>query len=224
MGRPKEHTEATARALLEAAEEIIQSGGLAALTVRGVADQVGTTTRAVYSLFGSRDGLLVALGTRGFELLAADLMALPETDDPAADLVETGVSVFRRWMLRHPALFRIGLGRRTLSLELDAELRPSRLEAGEGLVAKVDRLDHADLLGGRRVQEAVGAFDALCEGLAELELRGVFPPGEEEHRWRDALSALVAGWQATPPPSRRAAALPPPSRSARRVRPGASGR
>lgn len=220
MGRPREHDETTARALLDAAEEMIQAGGLAALTVRGVADQVGTTTRAVYSLFGSRDGLLVALGTRGFELLAADVLALPETDDPAADLVETGVSVFRRWMVRHPALFRIGLGRRTIPPELDVELRPSRLEAAAELVAKVDRLDRADLLGGRRVEEAVLAFDALCEGLAELELRGSFPPREEELRWHDALSALVAGWQARPVHGRGAGARPSPSAKTPAVEPG----
>ena len=53
MGRPREHDAGTAAALLDAAERIVESEGLAALSVRRVADEVGTTTRAVYSLFGS---------------------------------------------------------------------------------------------------------------------------------------------------------------------------
>ena len=59
MGRPKEHDDNTRAALRAAAERLVESGGPAALTVRGVAREAGTTTRAVYSVFGSRDGLLV---------------------------------------------------------------------------------------------------------------------------------------------------------------------
>lgn len=194
MGRPKEHDETTAKALLDAAEEMIQSGGMPALTVRGVADQIGTTTRAVYSLFGSRDGLLVALGTRAFDMLGAAVRALPETDDPAADLVEAGVSVFRPFVVAHPALFRIGF-RGFVPPELFARFEASNRHALAGLVARVDRLAQADLLGGRSVDEAVCVFDALCEGLAELELRNAVPFDVSELTWRDALSALVAGWQ-----------------------------
>lgn len=194
MGRPREHDDSTAQALLAAAEATMQAGGISALTVRGVADDVGTTTRAVYSLFGSRDGLLLALGIRAFDLLGAGLQAQPETDDPVGDLVETGVSVWRCFVVDHPALFRIGF-RSFAGPELDAQLSPARLRAAEGLIAKVARLAQADLLGGRSLDEAVLAFDALCEGLAELDLRGNFPPGKEELRWRDALTALVSGWQ-----------------------------
>lgn len=192
MGRPREHDEATARALLDAAETTIETGGMPALTVRGVADQVGTTTRAVYSLFGSRDGLLVALGTRAFDMLGAAVRAVPESDDPAADLVEAGVLVFRPFVVEHPALFRLGF-RGFVPPELFARFESSNRYALAGLVAKVDRLGQADLLGGRSVNEAVCVFHALCEGLAELELRSRLPPGGEELIWRDALSALVAG-------------------------------
>src|SRR6266498_1632147 len=109
MGRPKVHDASTALALLEAAEHLVQVGGLDALSVRAVAAEVGTTTRAVYSLYGSKDGLFVALGVRAFEMLGAAVVAMPTTDDPAADLVEAGVKVFRRFALDHPSLFSIGV-------------------------------------------------------------------------------------------------------------------
>jgi AcrR family transcriptional regulator len=212
VGRPKEHDEATARALLDAAEQLIQAGGVAAVTVRGVADQVGTTTRAVYSLFGSRDALLVALGTRAFELLGAAVRALPETDDLAADLIEAGVSVFRPFVVEHPALFRIGF-RGFVPPELFAHFDEARRDAQAALIGKVRRLDQADLLGRRSVDEAVVAFDGLCQGFAELELRRWLPPGQEEQQWRDALTALVAGWQAAPLTHQRKANRTDPSGS-----------
>jgi AcrR family transcriptional regulator len=180
-------------ALLEAAERAVQAGGVEAVSVRGVAKEVGTTTRAVYSLFGSRDGLLVALGARAFEMLGTALRALPETENPAGDLVEAGVSVFRGFVIDHPILFRIGFQHRLAPPERAAEFEDARLEALAELVAKITRLERAHLLGGRTVGDASCYFDAMCEGLADIELRGTLPPGEEERIWRDALSAFVAG-------------------------------
>jgi AcrR family transcriptional regulator len=58
MGRPKEHGVQTRTALLTSAAAIMHQEGRGAVTVRRVADEVGTTTRAVYSLFGDKEGLL----------------------------------------------------------------------------------------------------------------------------------------------------------------------
>ena len=113
MGRKRQHGEATATALLDEAERIVEAEGLDALTVRRVAAGIDTTTRAVYTAFGSKDALLVALGARGFDILRTGIEDRPVTDDPAADLAEDGVAVFRRFMIEHPALFRIGVQRRS---------------------------------------------------------------------------------------------------------------
>ena len=90
MGRPKAHNADTGEALLDAAERIVERDGMAALTVRNVAGQVGATTRAVYAVFGSKEALIVALGARAFDWLAAELDDIAITDDPVADLVEIG--------------------------------------------------------------------------------------------------------------------------------------
>jgi AcrR family transcriptional regulator len=194
MGRPKEHDERTAAALLVAAERIVLAHGLDGLSVRRVADEVGTTTRAVYSLFGSKDGLLVALGARAFELLGESITALAATDDPAVDLVEAGVAVFRRFAIEHPTLFRIGVQRTLLAPDLAGRFRAAARIAFAGLEARMSRLESAGLLGPRTVGDAACEFHALCEGLAAVELRGMMPSGEEIRIWRDALAALVAGF------------------------------
>jgi AcrR family transcriptional regulator len=194
VGRPREHNERTAAALLEAAEEIVEVAGLEGLSVRGLAASVGTTTRAVYSLFGSKDGLLVALGARAFTMLGAAIAALPATADPAADLVDAGVSVFRRFAIGHPSLFRIGVQQTMGSPELARDFADAAGEAFAGLEARVTQVEAAGLLGGRSVRDAACEFHALCEGLAAVELRGRMMSGEEMRIWRDALTALVAGF------------------------------
>jgi AcrR family transcriptional regulator len=194
VGRPKQHDERTAAALLDEAERIVQVDGVDALTVRGVAAGIGTTTRAVYSAFGSKDQLVVALGARGFDLLREQIDAMPSTADPAADLVEAGATVFRRFAVEHPALFRIGVQRAIPEPDLAAGFRDAARDALAGLTARVERLADAGRLGDRSVREAVVEFHALCEGLAALELRGMLLDGREEQLWHDALGSLVRGF------------------------------
>ena len=97
--------------------------GLEALSIRRLASTVGTTTRAVYSLFGSKDGLVIALGTQAFNLLRDDMDSLETTDNPAGDLVEAGVVVFRRFTLGHAALFRIGFLQAGVPAEIARDFR-----------------------------------------------------------------------------------------------------
>ena len=196
MGRPREHDERTAAALLAAGEAAVTEGGLEALSVRGVATEAATTTRAVYSLFGSRDGLIAALGAHTYDLLGSSLERLPQTADPQADMVEAGL-MFRRFALQHPALFSIGI-QRTSTSELWPRFSAAASEALAVLSGRLARLQEKDLLGGRTVREATAQFHALCEGLAALELRGAIPPKSAERIWRDAFAALIAGFAVTP--------------------------
>lgn len=206
MGRPRQHNERTACSLLDAAERIVEREGMGALSVRRAAAAVGTTTRAVYSLFGAKEGLVVALGTRAFTLLSEAMDALPQTDDPAHDLVEAGAVVFRRFTLGHPALFSIGFLHTGVLPDVARAFRRAQEDALARLAARIGRLAATGGLGGRPVADAIVEFHALCEGLAALEIRGMLCTDDGEGRWRAALGALVAGWGATvgdPEPVRR---------------------
>jgi AcrR family transcriptional regulator len=199
MGRPREHDEETRAALLAAAERLVAHGGPAALSVRAVADAAGTTTRAVYSLFGSKDGLLVeSLARDAFGFLDAEIDKLEETEDPVDDLIAVGVQIFRRLALEHPTLYRIAFQRVVPGLEASPELVATRQRAWNQLVAKVQRLEPAGLLGRRSAAEAALEFNAMMEGLANAELRGsvlrLLPEGNEEQTWRNALTTVVRGW------------------------------
>src|SRR3954471_24015483 len=107
MGRPREHDDDVRLALLAAAERLVERDGAEALSVRAVADAVGTTTRAIYSVFGSKAGLLEALAARLFELLADAIDTVKLTDDPSRDLVTASLVGFRRTALQHRALYNL---------------------------------------------------------------------------------------------------------------------
>ena len=200
MGRPKEHDEETRAALRTATERIVAESGIGAFSVRAVAREVGTTTRAVYSLFGSKEGLLVdALAQGAFEFLADGIDELRETDDPVADLVAVGVPVFRSLVLEHPALYRIAFQRIAPNFPAGPEVVKARERALSGLLGKVERLAEDDLLGEKTVLGAAVEFNAMLEGLANAELRGtilrILPAGEEERTWREALTTVVCGFR-----------------------------
>jgi AcrR family transcriptional regulator len=193
MGRPRVHGDQTADALLEAAERRAAADGPGSLSVRGVAEEVGTTTRAVYSLFGSKDGLLVALAVRGFELLATEVEAAPISDDPLDDVVCAGAVVFRRFVLSHPVLFRIGFQRESVTPDLVARFDDARRMALAQITVRLERLAAGGQLGAHTPRRAALYFHALCEGLATLELRGALPAQHPESVWCTALRALVVG-------------------------------
>lgn len=193
MGRPRVHDQNTARELLRAAEAIAADEGPDGVTVRHVADAAGVSVRAVYSLYGSKDGLLAALGQHAFELLGEGVRVLPETDDPAADLVAAGVLVFRRFAVEHPWLFRIGVQKYGITPEVVEQFVPAAEAAMVQLRYRVARVL------GREVPDATLQFHAMCEGLTAVELGCMLPAERAERIWRDGLAALVAGLRAQHP-------------------------
>lgn len=198
MGRARLHGDVTAAALLTSAERVAEAEGLDAVTVRRIADEVGVSTRAVYSTFGSKDELLAELGVRAFELLAAAVRRVRVTDDPAADCVRVGAVAFRTFAREHPGLFRVGFASLATPPGIWAAVAPSNRAAWSALTARVERLAGAGQLGERTVESAATAFHCLCEGLAINELRGNLGPARTATLvWRDSLTALVAGWSST---------------------------
>jgi AcrR family transcriptional regulator len=202
MGRPREHDDKTRRALRSAAERLLADGGTAALSVRAVATEAGTSTRAVYSLFGSKEGLLVdALAQDAYEFLFDRVAQLHETEDVAADLVDVGVLAFRSLVLEHPALYRIAFQRIVPDFQPGPEVMAARNRAWSQLVQKVQRVGNAGLLGDLTENQAAIAFNAMMEGLANAELRGSvlrnLPEGEEQATWHQVLTSLVSGFGAT---------------------------
>ncbi len=188
MGRPKIHDDATRATLLLAAENLAESDGLSAVSLRRLAAETGLSTRAAYSTFGSKAGLIDALGALAFDWLRDEVQQMPETDDPARDLVDIAVQVFRRLVIEHTVIFQIGYQTETRD-GANPLIREAAERALQPLRRKVQRVVPPEL-----VRDAVLGIGALCEGLAALELRGNFDADRDPiETWRSVLSTYVAG-------------------------------
>lgn len=198
MGRPRSHDDATRDALLREAEKRLAQGGPDAISVRGVADAIGTTTRAVYSLFGSREGLLSALYQRAWRALTERVEAVPESKDPEEDLVRIGIEGFRAYALAHPNLFRFAF-ERIVPIDPTPEDLAAGRDAFLALERRVRRCIDAGLFGRRDSIAVAFAFHATCQGLASTELHGWLALAKDPPlaTWEDALRSFLAGLRAT---------------------------
>ena len=193
VGRRRLHDQHTRLKLLDAAERLAAAGGIDAVGVRAVAERAGTTTRAVYALFGSKEELIQALAQRAFDLLMQRVAAVPLTSDPGHDLIVCAVSAFRAFVLEHPDLFQLFFTTQLPRSPLSADARETQMAAYGQLIALVKRAHDAGLLGGHSVEEATMLWDALCTGLAMREICGPIQPSQGERIWTDALTALLTG-------------------------------
>ncbi len=204
MGRPREHGPQTKLALLGAAEALVARGGVEALSVRAVAEEIGSSVRAVYSVFGSKEGLIRGLAVRGFELLMEEVDSVPMTADPTADLAGAAINGFRPFALGHPDLFRlVFVGSR---IDLGPGAGEASANAFGRLSARLERAREACSVPDRPIDELGLEFHALCQGLASVELCGLVSTTQADQMWTDSLKDLLAGWQvaATASPGRAA--------------------
>ena len=103
-----------------------------------------------------------------FRQLYDEIDRLPQSDDPAADLIDIGTQAVRRLALDHPGLFRIAF-QRVAGLHADPGLVAAREKAWVQLQAALQRLEDAGLLGAKPVADAAREINAMWEGLANAE-------------------------------------------------------
>ncbi|MFF4779223.1 TetR/AcrR family transcriptional regulator [Microtetraspora fusca] len=102
----------TSREIKTIALRQMAEGGPGAISLRGIAREMGMTARAIYSYFPTRDDLITALISEIAASLADALEsasnAVPNTD-PGGRLMAWGRAL-REWALAHPESFRLFYG------------------------------------------------------------------------------------------------------------------
>lgn len=200
MARPRVHDESVRRRLLDLAGRTVADGGAGALSVRSLAKAAGTSTTAVYTLFGGMPGLFAELYARSFDRLDAGQRAVPATDDPAADVVALG-HAYRRTALADPNGYRTMFGGDALREGIPEELGERAARAFEPLVGAVRRGVDAGQLRADPAPEAIAtALWATSHGLVTLELGAFLPPDAADPAaiFDLATRAAVDGWRTSP--------------------------
>lgn len=173
--------------MVQAAVDLLDEHGPDALQTRKVAGAAGTSTMAVYTHFGGMRELIAAVAEEGLRQFDAAL-AVPETDDPVADLMSVGAA-YRRYAIERPHMYRLMFGSTSahginaptgdvLTLSLD------EIEQHEPSFAHVVRAVHRCILAGRitacpadddaSVVATAAQFWALIHGYVMLELAGFY--------------------------------------------------
>lgn len=199
MARPKLHDEALRLRLLDRAAELLSSDGPEALSLRRLASDVGTSTTAVYSLFGGKPGLLAAVYDEAVRRFAEHLATVQPTDDPIADLNRLG-QAYRRSALDDPHLYGVMFSRRAPGFEPDEDAKRRANATFAPLVDAVRRgIADGALPDGDPVTLATACW-AAAHGVIALELGGYFPreAGSPDDLFLATLRALIAGWHSPP--------------------------
>lgn len=175
MPRRRVHDAALRERLLDRAGTLLSGGGPEALSLRTLAHDCGTSTTAVYALFGGKPALLDVLLDRAKQRLSALLDAVEVSPDPVEHLRRLALA-YRAAALDDP--HRHGTA-------LTAAVLPSFADA-------VRRAVHDGVLRTDADPPTVTlAVQALVHGLVDLERHGLAAAGG----FPAALHAALDGWR-----------------------------
>ncbi|MBB5835222.1 TetR/AcrR family transcriptional regulator [Kribbella italica] len=185
------------RALLDAAFEVVSRDGYRA-KLDEIAERAGLTTGAVYSLFGSKSGLVVALVADYLRPYYEEIEQAVPADLDLLDAVDALARHYRRTCDAPGA-------RAAQSLQLtllDMALNDPELGAQLGESIRSQETHLIDLLTGRpydggklapyQAERLVTALRALFVGLSQGVMLGLTPDADERY-FADAARALASG-------------------------------
>jgi AcrR family transcriptional regulator len=173
-------------ALLEAAARLIAEHGSDGLSLRRLASEVGTSTMAIYTHFGSMDEVRRAVRREGFARLAAHLGAVERSGDPVADLSTLGWAYYTNAMT-NPNLYRAMFMERPLDAS-DADI------GSESFLLLVECVDSCARAGRFDVADPVAQTTllwAMEHGVISAHLTGI-PPLLTVGQVTDTISAASA--------------------------------
>ena len=156
-------------ALIEAAARLVDAHGRDALTIRRLASEVGTSTMAIYTHFGSMDELMREVKKEGFARLSGYLSQVSKTSDPVADLAALGWAYSFNAMT-NPHMYR----QMFMEPENDPEVSAVGLAAYEPLVSAIQRcIDAGRFLEAEPWSPAMQLW-VMVHGAVTLHLGGYF--------------------------------------------------
>lgn len=103
--------------LIEESLQVLEESGPEALSARMLAKRIGASTMAVYTHFEGMPGLYEALVRESYVRFGEHLSRRPDTDDPVADLLASGLA-YREYALTYPQRYRLMFGVTSPSITL----------------------------------------------------------------------------------------------------------
>jgi AcrR family transcriptional regulator len=184
-------------ALIEAAARLIATEGPAGLKLRRVAEEVGTSTMAIYTHFGGMPELRRAVRREGFARLVASAIRVGESDDPVADLVGLGLA-YHQFAMSNPHLYRAMY----LEQPLDAADAEAGSETFNTLAAAMRRCLDSERFVTGEARELATQFWAVGHGAITLQMAQLLSPEETLKCLRGTLLNLFVAYGDDPAAAR----------------------
>lgn len=194
-GRVRAQSHAGTRGkLLEAAVQLVEQNPGDDVSLRAVCAKVGVRLPTLYHFFGSKEGLLDAVRTEGFELYLAAKRSLPVQADPVQVLRE-GWDGHVAFGLAHPGLYLLMYG----------QTRPGELSNAHEQVAQVllEQTQVAMSRGVLRISATLAAEQimAAVTGVTLAQIGSGADPELSQGLREAVLSAIVVPASMTLPES-----------------------
>lgn len=169
--------------ILSAAAAVLQDEGPAALTIRRIAQAVNTSTKAIYTHFGGKDGLLDAVYLEGFAGLGRSMSAAPTGASPP-DRLRAMCVAYRDYARARPAFYNVMFGDMGRAYHASVESRRKAAETFAILKHAIQAslnaqaADHAPVSAGLVTR----MLWAAMHGVVSLELRGLLAGPDDVDR------------------------------------------
>ena len=176
MPAVKTHDASLATRLVDEAGRILAAEGVGALTLRKLAARTGTSTMAVYTLFGDKPGLLSAMHNEGFARLGAAMERAQHAGGDALTALARLGEAYREAALANPHLYNLMFGGAVPGFTPDPQSQAAADATFAPLVAAVQRcLDEGVLAGPEGADGAhriATYLWSVTHGVVSLEISG----------------------------------------------------
>jgi AcrR family transcriptional regulator len=168
-------------ALLDAAQALLDEGGVSAVSLREAARRAGVSPTASYRHFADKEALLGALAARGFEAFAK---AMQQAGRKSTDPFSAMGRAYVRFAVSRPGMFRLMFGPavadRHRSPELIAAVAQATQVLDQGMKTRKDITGNAEVAALRSW--------SMVHGLSMLVLDGMLP-GYDPDRLARAITS-----------------------------------
>ncbi len=162
--------------ILESASRLVAEGGSEALSLRKVAEDAGASTMVVYTVFGSKEGLLAALWNEGFHRLWQFEEEALKNPDPMQVLRALGTA-YRKNAIANPAFYKLVFGGALPKSFIDSvgcDASSDSERTFEVLIETVAACQQIGLLTKKIAASEIAAmFWSSAHGAVSLELSGM---------------------------------------------------
>jgi AcrR family transcriptional regulator len=177
----KTHDASLATRLVDEAGRILATEGVGALSLRKLAARTGTSTMAVYTLFGDKRGLLTAMHNEGFARLGAAMAdAQHDGDDALTALARLG-SAYRAAALANPHLYNLMFGGAVPGFTPDPQSQAAADATFFPLVRAVQRGLDDGVLAGADAERIATHLWSVTHGVVSLEISAKLWGDDDAH-------------------------------------------